>query len=315
MMVYEEVDWKKLDNDLFLALISSEECAFDLCLRLGLIDRERRCDCGRPMEMQKNRQEQYGFQFVCTASRSVCSKKRSVLSDSFFSGAKISIRTACKCIAAYAADLKSNQFGFYTGLQSPESIANWKNFFRDLCSAFVEESGSHKIGGVGCTVEIDETLVFKRKNRVGRLLSNESTGTWIFGGICRETGDAFIVPVASRDSATLFVAIQENVFPGTRIISDCWRAYDALASLGYSHSKVNHSVNFVDPEDPSVNTQRVERMWKTLKSTIPKECNSEMRWTYLAEFLFKKRNNWYNLSTGERIELIFKVLKNLKFCQ
>ena len=75
--------------------------------------------------------------------------------------------------------LKTDQFSFYTGLQSMESITNWKNFFRDLCFAFVEHSAGRKIGGENMTIEIDETMVFKRKNRVGRLLSNEKTGSWI----------------------------------------------------------------------------------------------------------------------------------------
>jgi hypothetical protein len=178
-----------------------------------------------------------------------------------------------------------DRFTLRAGIRSSESITNWRNFFRNLCSAYVDRSGDHWIGGVGFTVEIDESLIFKRKNHVGRLLLNEATETWIFGGICRETSDAFIVPVQNRDTETLLCALQENVLPGTRVISDCWRAYDAVSQHGYIHQKINHSLHFVDPEDPSVNTQRIERMWKTLKSTIPRECSTDLRWTYLAEFL------------------------------
>jgi hypothetical protein len=308
------IDWKRLDNDSFLALISTEKRAFDFCFKFGLIDQSRRCNCGRQMEIQINRQEKHGLHFVCTASRSICSKKRTMLADTFFYRARISIRTCLKCIAGYAVGLTSDQVFFYTGIRSSGSIASWINFFRDICCAFVDGSGRHKIGGIECTVEIDETLIFKRKSNVGRLLSNEISGTWIFGGICRETGDAFIVPVANRNTEPLLRALYENVLPGgTHIISDCWRAYNELLQIRYRHSKINHSFNFVDPEDPSINTQRIERMWKCLKSTIPKECNPELRWTYLVEFLFKQRNKWYSLTVGERIVLILKNLKNLKF--
>jgi len=134
-----------------------------------------------------------------------------------------------------------------------------------------------------------------------------------FGGICRENGDAFLVAISSRDSATLLQAIRDNIAPGSRVISDCWRAYASLSQEGFNHSQVNHSLNFVDPQDPSVNTQKVERMWKTLKMTIPKECNSDLKWTYIAEFLFKQRHNWYSLTVGERIELIFRTPRGIKF--
>jgi hypothetical protein len=95
------IDWKRLDNDSFLALISTEKRAFDFCFKFGLIDQSRRCNCGRQMEIQINRQEKHGLHFVCTASRSICSKKRTMLADTFFYRARISIRTCLKCIAGF----------------------------------------------------------------------------------------------------------------------------------------------------------------------------------------------------------------------
>lgn len=115
-MADERVDWKRLDNDSFLALISTEELALDFCFQHDLIDKERRCLCGRKMEIQVNRQEKHGRQFVCCASRSICSKKRSILADSFFSRARLPLRTALKCIAGYAAELTGAQLAFHAGI-------------------------------------------------------------------------------------------------------------------------------------------------------------------------------------------------------
>jgi hypothetical protein len=148
---------------------------------------------------------------------------------------------------------------------------------------------------------------------VGRLLSNEDQGIWVFGGICRETRDAFIVEVPNRDSQTLTFAIEQHVEPGTHIISDGWRGYLGLSAQGWDHQWVNHSINFVNPEDTTVHTQTVERMWKTLKKTIPKECNSKLRWGYLNEFLFKQRSRWYTLTIGERIKLILDALVSIRY--
>jgi hypothetical protein len=312
-MADPNIDWKHLDFQAFLQLIATEEMAFEYCFRNGLIDRTRRCECGRAMLVAAKAQATHACHFICSAPRSICSQRRSILTDSFFSKARISISAAMKCIAGYAAELSNNQFFFFTGLKSSHSVTNWKNYFRIACASFIDQLEERRIGGVGCTVEVDETLVFKRKNHVGRLLSNEASGTWVFGGICRETDDAFIIPIECRDAPTLLAAIQANVLPGTRIVSDCWRAYQSVPLFGYEHAAINHSLNFVDPMDPTVNTQKIERMWKTLKNTIPKECNSELRWGYLDEFIFKQRNRWYSLNVGERIALILNKIKNTRF--
>lgn len=147
-------------------------------------------------------------------------------------------------------------------------------------------------------------MIFKRKSHAGRLLANQSAGVWIFGGICRENGEALLDQVHNRSTETLLHCIQERILPGTRIISDCWRAYAALAHTNYERATVNHTYNFLNPEEATINTQRIERMWRTLKQIIPKASNNETRWTYLAEFIFKQRTGWHTLSIGSRIELI-----------
>ena len=48
------------------------------------------------------------------------------------------------------------------------TISDWQQFLRDLC-AFDEQFLPHTIGGEGCTVEIDEVLMSKRKNNVGQI--------------------------------------------------------------------------------------------------------------------------------------------------
>lgn len=53
--------------------------------------------------------------------------------------------------------------------------------------------------------------------------------------------------------------------PGTRIITDGWSSYKALGkNPNYTHASVNHSYNFVSPDDPTVHTQNIERMWRSV---------------------------------------------------
>ena len=56
-----------------------------------------------------------------------------------------------------------------------------------------------------------------------------------------------MVMVDDCSASTLLPIIQQYIRPGTLIISDEWRAYCQIPSLGYTHQTVNHSQNFVNP--------------------------------------------------------------------
>ncbi|KAL7725768.1 hypothetical protein ACLKA6_017598 [Drosophila palustris] len=122
-----------------------------------------------------------------------------------------------------------------------------------------------QIGGPGKIVEKDEAKVGKRKYNCGRVVE----GQWVFGGIERESGDFFILPVEHRDTSTLLAIIQDRVADGSTMISDCWKAYNCLAEEGFVHQTVNHSKNFVDPETRA-HTQNIERLWRDIRDHIPR---------------------------------------------
>ena len=109
-------------------------------------------------------------------------------------------------------------------------------------------------------MEIDESKFGRRKYNVGRLIE----GQWVFGGICRETREFFVVPVPERNRETLLHVIKDNIHEGTTIISGCWRAYNCLEEEGYKHLTVNPSINFVHPTT-GAHTNIIERRWRDLK--------------------------------------------------
>ena len=182
----------------------------------------------------------------------------------------------------FVSDWFSFKFVKFELKLSDKTITDWCSFAREVIVNWVSER-SCKIGGEGRVVEIDESKFGKRKYNVGRLIE----GQWVFGGICRETRECFMVPVENRDSETLVRLIKDYIKPGTTIISDYWKAYDCLEEEGFVHLKVNHSINFVDPVT-GAHTNTIERRWRDVKSLVPKYGRRKSHFVgYLAVSYFK----------------------------
>ena len=115
------------------------------------------------------------------------------------------------------------------------------------------------------TVEIDESKFGKTKFNRGRFIEEQC----VFGGICRQTKACFLVPVGQRDKDTLLPIIRAHILPGTCVMSDVWKVYASLKDGGYTRLRVNHSLNFVDP-DTCAHTQRIENTWWGIKRSMPR---------------------------------------------
>jgi transposase-like protein len=120
-------------------------------------------------------------------------------------------------------------------------------------------------------VEIDESKFGKRKYHRGRLIH----GQWVFGLVERESGRAIMLPVEKRNAETLISIILKHVAPGTTIISDCWKAYSSLGSLGFQHLTVNHSINFKDPITKA-HTNTIESLWQAVKRSLPQSSRRKL---------------------------------------
>ena len=178
---------------------------------------------------------------------------------------------------------------------STRTVADYFNYCREVCTWSVEckLATDGKIGGVGMTVEIDESKFGKRKYQRGRLIE----GQWVLGGICRETREIFLValPENKRDRQTLEPLILEHVAPGSTIITDCWKAYDNLGAEGFQHLTVNHSYNFVDPTT-GAHTNTVENLWWQIKRQLPDTHTRTDNWTpHLCEYMYRQHHKGTDL--------------------
>lgn len=167
---------------------------------------------------------------------------------------------------------------------SKTTVIDWYSFCREVAINYCIET-SVKLGGIGKVVEVDEAKFGKRKFNCGRVIE----GTWVVGGIERGSRNIFLATVDSRDEQTLMKVLQDNVLPGTHVITDCWKSYNNLEKYGYQHSTVNHSQNFVDPVS-GAHTQNIEREWREVRARIPRFGRAKQHFAgYLAESIFKRK--------------------------
>ncbi|XP_053209264.1 uncharacterized protein LOC128393164 [Panonychus citri] len=188
------------------------------------------------------------------------------------------------------------------------TIVDYFQFCREVALDVLIDLGEI-IGGEDRHVEIDESVLFKRKYRKGRLLANQSKQVWVVGGIERETGHCFVEIAPNRKMPTLDEIIQRKVQTGTTIFTDEWRGYNNLKNLGYIHYTVNHSKNFLNPHNKTIHTQTIERLWKGLKESSPKQTNGSKRSEYLIDYLFRRRF-FHGKNPGERFNLMIEYIAN-----
>lgn len=256
-------------------LIKNEEAARKFLQNAGVLPKERHCAAGHLMIY-----EDQGNRYRCR--KGSCNVKIALRQGSWLSQTRLPLRIVILYLHMWANGRNTRKHVVEELGIASKAVGSWNAALREL----LVEDMLHRplIGGIGTTVEIDETLLAKRKYNRGRILPAQ----WVFGGICRETREAFMMTVPDRTAETLKAAMLSHVLPGTTVISDCWKAYFNLAEWGYKHQTVNHSKNFVDPVT-GAHTQTIERQWKNAKDQNRRR-NGTHRHTldsHLSEYLWR----------------------------
>uniref|UniRef100_A0A914QR49 ISXO2-like transposase domain-containing protein n=1 Tax=Panagrolaimus davidi TaxID=227884 RepID=A0A914QR49_9BILA len=257
------------------------------------MDSGRNCVAGGCSgHMNFRQREEKGSTFICTKKQ--CRKEVGFRKDTFFEGSHLTIKEIFEfvyywCNGTCQVDYVLRNFVREDGSSiSRQAIVDWRQFCRDVAVSHFQKNPT-MIGGEGKTVEIDETVITKRKYNRGRLVNQNY---WFFGGVERESGEVFLVHVERRDALTLLPIIQRYIRPGTTIISDLWRAYGGISRLpeGYNHYTVNHSQNFVDPET-GAHTNKIESEWQKFKMRHKAEYGTSrtLLVEYVAQYLWKKK--------------------------
>lgn len=256
---------------------SSELKTVEYLMQNNVIEDTRRCDhCQGLAHINLDR-----MTYRCVR----CKKEKSVRTNTFFAGSKLSIQKILRFGTLWLYGDSSTQIRAKTH-HSWKVVSDFSSHYRQLVCGMIEEEDT-KIGGPGVVVEIDETKMGKRKYNRGHRVE----GVWVMGGVERtELRKFFAVSVPDRSAATLIPIIQRHILPGSVIMSDLWKAYSGLEQLGYTHQTVNHSINYVDPETGAC-TNKIEGTWNGLKQKIPARNRVEEGMDgHLLEFIWRRKH-------------------------
>jgi len=140
-----------------------------------------------------------------------------------------------------------------------------------------------------------------------------SLGVWLFGGICRETKECFVVEVPDRKKDTLIPIIKEKVRQGSIIVTDEWRSYANLKTdPDYAaYETVCHKYEFVNSDFPEVYTNNVEIMWRWIKEKLPTHLSPKKRHLFWAEAMYIRKYEWNTLSSYQRFKLLCNHISKL----
>lgn len=185
-----------------------------------------RCSSGHPMKLLSKGGDTYRWMCKPCDRLSVPVSSQGLRVDNWFEGSKTSFLTIAKFIHLWSTGSSSIKYCIEELAVSPNMVVDWNNHLRHVCAWKIDNTlNKKKIGGpgncflliriyipcLGTVVEIDESLMAKRKNQTGRMLTEK----WMFGGICRETKERFAAIVADRTAETLIQAIETYIEPGT----------------------------------------------------------------------------------------------------
>ncbi|XP_044747204.1 uncharacterized protein LOC123308550 [Coccinella septempunctata] len=235
-----------------------------------------------------------------------CETSTSVFQGTLFERSHLSLTKICILVNIFLSsqDEKVSEAMLEVDC-SRQTVLDWFSLYQEVVADYIVRC-SQSIGGVGKIVEIDEAKLGEGKHNHGCL----SHGQWVIGGVERKNrgkGKVFLVTVEDRSPDTLIRVIERFVKPGTTIISDCWKGYDALQTEGFRRFAANHSLKFVNP-DTEAPTQDPERLWVEVRRVVFKAgFRTEDYEGCLCDTLFSRMEPCYGL----RRHLFWKAAASL----
>lgn len=261
-------------------ILFNEDASVNYLISNGVFYKDWQCPtCVKPLKLYFKRQR-----FRCPTK--ACSYEVPLRRNTFFQNTRLKIHETLLLAYQWLKGDTKASIMVSTGHCS-DIVTDFMNHFRNLVANSLDEE-TIQIGGLNIEVEIDETKMGKRKYNRGHRVE----GVWVVGGVERtEARRVFIVKVENRNADTLSAVIERYVAPGSIILTDLWRGYNAIdKNENYIHMTVNHSQGFIN-KVTGTHTNTIEGTWSGLKRKIPIRARTAKQVdTHLWEFVWRRKN-------------------------
>lgn len=290
--------------DELIVRTQDETSALELVKEFSLIHVNKSCIlCGHTMRLENiflGRANKARWR-CCKSS---CRSSSGLFNDSIFYNIHFPLSKALRCIYYHAFNISHNEIAEQLMLNE-KTVYNFIKKFNKKMDNDSFNQNLPLLGGILDDIfEVDETHLISRRDARGRILKSERY--WVIGLISRRTKEFRCILSRNRTSEICNSFIRMNIAPGSTIITDKWKGYNSLTSMGYNHYTVNHKIEFVDKNNPIIHTQNIEIRWRYLKKHIPCVNTFELLQKYMNRYLIR-----YNLrlkSAEERFHFI--LIKN-----
>ena len=207
---------------------------------------------------------------------------RSIATDTFFSQVRFAFKSIIILAFVWSANISVGSAHNLLGYRK-DVISKYYRYFRDICSWKLLKH-DFEIGGEGHIVQIDESVITKRKYNKGRRVAEQ----WVLGIVDTSTNVGLVRYVPRRDANTLIPIITSVVKQGSEIWTDEWKPYRALATRGYVHKTVCHKREFKGPDGTCTNV--VEGFWAVLKKFLRQNhvLKSKLLPEHIDEFMWRR---------------------------
>ena len=162
-----------------------------------MIAKHRVCSAGHEMCLQK------GSRMRWRCMKRGCREEVGLRAGNWLEGIRSPLVTVVRFLYGWAWEYTSVAwYAIKLGINH-DTVVLMNTILRETCACSLLGQEVAKIGGEGCIVEVDETLLTRRKANAGRILPEQ----WVLGGICREAGECFLACVPDRCASTLLTII------------------------------------------------------------------------------------------------------------
>jgi len=219
----------------------SKEESIQFLQEVGIIHQPRFCEEGHEKYEMNLKLDENEDKWKCR--KTGCQIQKQLKRDTWLHGEQSSYSNVLRFIYYWSKEMATLTVCEKELGMKEMAVVRWNNYITEVCATDVLAT-SKRIGGCGMTIEIDEGL-FVRRSRYSRSTAKD---VYIYGGVCRETKDCFMVEVKERNAETLQKAIEKWVKPGTTIVGDVLDEYSKRIKKEdrqkYKKLITNESYNF-----------------------------------------------------------------------